>query len=469
MDRRHIRSLRPLPLSTSANIRSLRPLPLSTSAKRVTYRNSLVPSPRNVPTPATYSMSLVPSPRNAPVPIPIIPMNARELPTSPALSPIKPSKLSPVKPKTPPAKPSMLAWLKKNKIHHVGSIEQATRIVANKKLGLPNKFLAIYYIDLIYDTIKELSNVILDLIKCFDDEISYLFNKEALNKLNNLIKFIEKDRYMYLTRDTNTKKFEVLYLYVKLLIKKPWDISTFLRMMADIKKAEGYSEIAIRRYKIDTYYDNDGKIAKFMDRQYVDLRRKVIYFAVDINNMGVKDKLQSQHDTMIDFIDIINNILHVRTPVSNFSGGVLFPNLRYNRDDKEYTPLINKYIDANSKNFENIYNYFQAIFEYFKINNKKMADRYIKEHKKVVEDEKHPEYNSNAVRDARSSRATVVEIMNTINTNSAISMVKKNLENISNGVYSKKYVKNFEEKLKEMRVIIDNMQKETNKIYHKIK
>ena len=48
-------------------------------------------------------------------------------------------------------------------------------------------------------------------------------------------------------------------------------------------------------------------------------------------------------------------------------------------------------------------------------------------------------------------------------------MVKKNLENISNGVYSKKYVKNFEEKLKEMRVIIDNMQKETNKIYHKIK
>ena len=433
MDRRHIRSLRPLPLSTSA--------------KRVTYRNSLVPTP-------TYSMSLVPS-RNAP--IPIIPMNARELPTSPALSPIKPSKLSPVKPKTPPAKPSMLAWLKKNKIHHVGSIEQATRIVANKKLGLPNKFLAIYYIDLIYDTIKGLSNVILDLIKCFDDEISYLFNKEALNKLNNLIKFIEKDRYMYLTRDTNTKKFEVLYLYVKLLIKKPWDISTFLRMMADIKKAEGYSEIAIRRYKIDTYYDNDGKIAKFMDRQYVDLRRKVIYFAVDINNMGVKDKLQSQHDTMIDFIDIINNILHVRTPVSNFSGGyVLFPNLRYNRDDKEYTPLINKYIDANSKNFENIYEYFKAIFEYLKINNKKMADRYIKEHKNViVEDEKHPEYR--------------LTTYNAINIDIAISIVKKNLENISNGVYSKKYVKNFEEKLKEMRVIIDNMQKETNKIYHKIK
>jgi hypothetical protein len=440
------------------HIRSLRPLPLSTSAKRVTYRNSLVPSPRIVPTPATYSMSLVPSPRNAPVPIPIIPMNAWELPTSPALSPIKPSKLSPVKPKTPPAKPTMLAWLKtkQNKIHHVGSVEQATKIVANKKSGLPNKFLAIYYIDLIYDTIKELSNVILELIKGVDDEISYLFNKEALNKLNNLIKFIEKDRYMYLTRDTNTKKFEVLYLYVKLLIKKPWDISTFLRMMTDIKKAEGYSEIAIRRYRIDTYYDNDGKIGKFMDRQYVDLRRKVIYFAVDINNMGVKDKLQSQNDMMIYFIDIINNILHGRTPVSNFSGGLLFPNLRYNRDDKEYTPLINKYIDANSKNFENIYEYFKAILEYLKINNKKLADRYIKEHKKVlVEYEKHPEY-----------RLTTYDA---INIDRAISMIKNNFTNISNGVYSKKYVKDFEEKLKEMRDIIDNMQKETNKIYHKIK
>lgn len=417
------------------HIRSLRPLPPSTSAKHV-----------------THSMSHVPSPRNAP--IPIIPMNARELQTSPALSPIKPSKFSPVKPKTPPAKPSMFAWLKKNKLHHVGSVEQATRIVANKKLGLPNKFLAIYYIDLIYDTIKELSNVILDLIKCFDDEISYLFNKEALNKLNNLIKFIEKNRYMYLTRDTNTKKFEVLYLYVKLLIKKPWDLSTFLRMMADIKKAGGY-EIAIRRYKIDTY-------------NYI--RRKVIYFAVDINNIGVKYKLQSLNDTMNEFLGIVNNILHVRTPESNFSGGyVLFPNLRYNRDDKEYTPLINKYIDANSKNFENIYKYFNAIFEYFKINNKKMADRYIKEHKKVVEYENHPEYNSNAVRDARSSRATVVEIMNTINTNSAISMVKKNFTNISNGVYSKKYVKDFQEKLKEMINIIIKMQIETDNIYHKIK
>jgi len=457
MDRRHIRSLRPLPLSTSANIRSLRPLPLSTSAKRVTYRNSLVPSPRNVPTPATYSMSLVPSPRNAHVPIPIIPMNARKLPTSPALSPIKPSKLSPVKPKTPPAKPTMLAWLKnktiQNKIHHVGSIEQATRIVANKKLGLPNKFLAIYYIDLIYDTIKELSNVILNLIKCFDDEISYLFNKEALNKLNNLIKFIEKDRYMYLTRDTNTEKFEVLYLYVKLLIKKPWDIKNFLRMMADIKKAEGYSELEIYRHEVNTLYDKKGKLVEFTGRQYVDLRRKVIYFAVDINNMGVKDKLQSQNEMMIDFIDIINNILHVRTPVSNFSGGyVLFPN----RDDKEYTPLINKYIDANSKNFENIHIYFQAIFEYFKKINKKMADRYIKEHKKViVEDEKHPEYR--------------LTTYNAINIDIAISIVKKNLENISNGVYSKKYVKNFEEKLKEMRVIINKMQIETDKIYHKIK
>jgi hypothetical protein len=85
-----------------------------------------------------------------------------------------------------------------------------------------------------------------------------------------------------------------------------------------------------------------------------------------------------------------------------------------------------------------------------------MADRYIKEHKKVlVEYEKHPEY-----------RLTTYDA---INIDRAISMIKNNFTNISNGVYSKKYVKDFEEKLKEMRDIIDNMQKETNKIYHKIK
>jgi hypothetical protein len=411
-------------------------------------------------------------------PVPI-PKNAWvELPTSPL--PKKP-KLSPVKPKvTLPAKPTMLAWLTQNKIHHVGSVssvEQAEQIeiVANKKLKLPDKFLAIYYVDLIYETIKKLSNVILDLIKylikVFDDELSYLFKfkenfkENAVSKLKELIKFIDEDRYVYLTRDTkvtNKKNIVELYLFVKYLIKNTRDIKTFLKMMTDIKRAKGCSENDIINYRnrILYYYDDKRKVREF-DLQYTGLTRFVIYSARDINIRGVKDKLQSLNKMITDIIDIITNLFNDDIVVSIFSGGyVFFPNLRFNRDDKEYTPLINKYIYANSNNFQNMLKYFENMLKYFEKIDKKMADIYKKEHKNIFK------YNNGTPASYAQSYEQHI-LYNT--TNARISKVEKQLTNISNGVSVKLFEEIFKINLKNMRDIIDNMQKETDNIYHKIR
>jgi len=404
----------------------------------------------------------VPIPKNAWVKLPTSP-----LPKKPKLSPVKPS--TPVARVTLPTKPTMLAWLtqnKINKIHHVGSVEQV-EIVANKKLGLPDKFLAIYYVDLIYETIKGLSNVILDLIKVIGDEISYLFKfkENAVSKLKELIKFIDEDRYMYLTRDTkvtNKKNIVELYLFVKYLIKNPRDIKTFLKMMTDIKRAQECSENDIIRYRNHILYDYDdkGKVRE-IDLQYTGLTRKVIYFARNINIRGVKDKLQSLNKMITDIIDIITNLFNDDIVVSNFSGGyVFFPNLRFNRDDKEYTPLINKYIYANSNNFQNIYEYFENIFKYFEKIDNKMADIYKKEHQNILK------YNNGMPASYAQSYAQHI-LYNT--TNARISKVEKQLTNISNGVFVKLFEEIFKKKLKSLRDIIDNMQKETDYIYHKIR
>lgn len=396
-------------------------------------------------------------------------------------SPKKPSKLSPVKPQTPVEKPKT----KQNKIHPdipTGQLGQA-QIVANKELGLPDKFLAIYYVDLIYDTIKELSVVILDLIKDLGKKTYIyppIFKEDAVSKLNDLIKFIDDDRYMYLSRDIkDTKKMDIIvkYLFIKYLIKKPQDRVLFLEMMKDIKKAQGNSKIAIDLYANEINSYNRQDLERVIYWQYKGLTRKIIYFAVDINNRGVNDKLQSLKDVMAKFIDIINNILndnddssYIEHP-SLFSGGyILFPNLRYNKDDKKYTLLVNRYIDANANNFKNIYENFQTIYKYFKKINKRMANRYTKEFKKVVvpviKYEKHPEYNRNSVSKAIATYPTLTQrtAIDTLNTNRAISMVEKQLKQINNDAA----VKLFQIQLNIMSKIIEKAQEETDNLYHRL-
>jgi hypothetical protein len=440
--------------------------PLPPPIPRILYRNSLVPSPLPI-------LAL------APAPAPIIPIK-----TSPVFSPKKPSKLSPEKPKTPAAKPVKPA--KQNKIYPViptGQAAQAeqAQVVANKKLELPDKFLAIYYVDLIYETIKGLSSVILDLIKDFGKGTP-LFKEDAVSKLEGLKRFIDKDRYMYLPSDiNNTNKIDIkeLYLLIKLLIKNPQDIDTFLKLVKDIHKSQGYNKDFIDKYESYIYsrsYTQKG-LKNVLYRQYFGLTRNVIRFSSPININGVKDKLQSLEDAMAKFIDIINNILIDNDSEHSglFSGGfVLFPNLRYNREDHEYTPLVNRYIDANANNFKKIYGYFQTIFNYFKKIIDRMVERYEKEYKNVVvKHPQHKEYNENADRYAIYKRAHTEiqrqEFLNNIesvmqHTNREISMAEKEMRKINNNVP----ITHFQKQLDNMSEIIEETQKETNNLYHKL-
>jgi hypothetical protein len=405
------------------------------------------------------------------VPIPIQAWG--EIPKTASSSPKKPAKISLVKPLIPvltqPTK-TTLRFSNKNQIHPTGTVA-TVGIVHNEKIGLPSKLLAIYYVDLIYDTIKRLAIEILGIVVDIG-KIAYIyppiFNGNAVSKLEKLIDDIDKNRYIYKTssnKSTQTKDINVLYLFIKYLIKKPRGKDSFLAHMTGIKRAQGYSA-----YDIKDYYNEKNRFdgiyfQRVIDHQNSGLSSKVIKSLSNINHHDVENKLQSINNTMVVFIDIINNILndYVETRVTSFSGGgyVFFANYRYNKDEKEYTPLIYNYIDAYNTNFQNIYDYFQNIFKYFKKINKKMGNIYEKEYKNVVvEYKKHPEYKKQSA----NARIATQAINATIATNAAVSAVKKQLNNISNNVATK----DFENRLKEMKHRIGVTKDEIDNLYHKI-
>jgi hypothetical protein len=464
-----------------ANKSSPRASPANKSSHRIRYNYPLVPSPRPSPVPSPrpspippikYRNSLVPSPRPSSVPSPV-PSPIIRIKTSPGFSPKKPSKLSLVKPQTPVAKPVKPTNL--NKIHpviptgQVGLAEQA-QVVANKKFKLPDKFLAIYYVDLIYETIKKLSLVILELIKVVGTQHP-IFKQDAVSKLESMIKDIDKDRYMYLPRDIKDKKkinIKELYLYVKILIKKPQDKFTFAIMMTAILDEQGIDEYKIRMYisNVLNMYTH-LQLKMHISWQYLNLTSDIIRFASKIDNRGVSDKLQSLQVVMANFIDIINNIFNDIEPTSTFSGGlVLFPNFRYNKDDNEYTPLVNKYIDANANNFKNIYEYFKTTLKYFHeiiniINNVDYDDYlYFKEYKNVVTNDPSNQYKQD------DSGLTLSERTARLMTKRAINVAQKRFEIIDNKLKSK--VVKIKEQLDNMNEIIKETQEETDELYHKL-
>jgi hypothetical protein len=386
-----------------------------------------------------------------------------ELPKAASSSSKKPTKLSFVKPTIP-----VLTQPTQSKVPTVP-------IVHNPNIGLPSKFIAIYYVDLIYNTIRllaiEIKRIIVNIGK-----VTYIyppiFNVEAVSKLEKLIDDIDKNRYIYttsLTKLTKTKDIKVLYLFVKYLIKKPRGKYSFLAHMKEIKRAQGFSE-----QEIDVYYNDRNRIdviyfQRVIDYQNLGLSSKIIKSLSNINHHDVENKLQSLNNTMVVFIDIINNILndYVETRVTSFSGGgyVFFANYRYNKDEKEYTPLIYNYIDAYNTNFQNIYDYFQNIFKYFKKINKRMGDRYEKEYKKVVvEYKKHPEYKKRSTNDAAQTRLTTNAINMTLATNAAVDGVKKQLYDISNNVATK----HFENMLNEIKHKIGVTNDEIDNLYQKV-
>lgn len=497
-------------------IPSPRQSPKRQSPPQAPFRMSLIPSPRQSPQRAPFHMSLIPSPRRVRTPTPAW----VELPKAASSSPKKPMKISPAKPKLSPALPIRHApksgFFSINRIHPVDPAEHiaSVGIVSNKALKLPDKLLAIYYIDLIYETIKRLAILIKQLvidIGTYIGESIYinaqLFDTDATSKLDKLIEDIDKDRYVYLTISNKKVNIKVSSLFSQYLIKNPRDIKTFLSFMLEIKQHQNNRtledlknkiisesdirkkrelESEIRKIEIELKFDLIGYrkwveyihnadqhnasinmksnyLQNAINKQNFGLAKDTIYFLKDISHKECENKLQSLNETMKIFIDIINNILSDyepdRTIVSNFSGGyVFFANYRYNKDDNKYTPLVYKYLNANSTNFQKIYDYFQSIFKYFEKINKRMADIYEKEYKNVgVKDEKHPEYK-------RTSPHSTHAINTTIATNNAVSAVKKQLNNISNNVG----IKEFQGKIEDMNRIIVNTQKEINNLYHKI-
>jgi len=397
-----------------------------------------------------------------------------ELPKAASSSSKKPAKLSFVKPTIPvltqptQSKKGKFSFLNKNQIH---STVPTVPIVHNPNLGLPSKFMAIYYVDLIYDTIRllviEIKRIIVNTGK-----VTYIyppiFNVEAVSKLEKLIHDIDKNRYIYttsLTKLTKTKDIKVLYLFVKYLIKKPRDKDSFLAHMTGIKIAQGFSYQDIRDYYNDRNRFDGIYFQRVIDYQNSGLSSKIIKSLSIINHHDVENKLQSLNNTMAVFIDIINNILNdnVETRVTRFSGGyVFFANYRYNKDEKEYTPLINNYIDAYKTNFQNIYDYFQNIFKYFKKINKRMGNMYVKEYGGVevayVESNKsptqHTQHTQRAQRDLRTRRTT----------NDAVDGVKKQLDYIRNDDAKK----GFEKSLKKMKDKIAITNDEIDNLYKKV-
>lgn len=393
----------------------------------------------------------------------------------------KPAKLSFIKPTIPvlkqPKQPtkSIFKFSNKNQIHPtVPTVStEPVGIIPNKDIDLPSKMLAIYYVDLIYDTIRLLAIKIKGIVVDIGKETYInppIFNVDTVSKLEKLIDDIDKNRYTYTTslnKSRKTKDIKVLYLFIKYLIKKPRCKDSFLAHTTGIKRAQEKSENDIREYYNDINRFSGKYLQRIIDNQNYGLSSEVIKYLKNMNHHDVEKKLQSLNNTMAVFIEIINNILNdnVETRVTRFSGGyVFFANYRYNKDEEEYTPLIYNYIDAYNTNFQNIYNYFQNIFKYFKKINKRMGDRYEKEYKKVaVEYKKHPEYKKRPA-NAQYTRLTTNAINMTLATNAAVSAVKKQLNNISNNVA----IKNFENRLKEMKHKIGVTNDEIDNLYQKV-
>jgi hypothetical protein len=398
-----------------------------------------------------------------------------EIPKRASSSSKKPAKLSFVKPTIPvlkqPKQPtkSIFKFTNKNQLHPTVHTVPVG-IVPNKNIELPSKMLAIYYVDLIYDTIRLLAIEIKRIVEDIGKETYInppIFNVDTVSKLEKLIDDIDNNRYIYttsLTKLTKTKDMKELYLFVKYLIKKPRGRDSFLAHMREIKRAQGFSENDIRDYYnyMNRFYGID--LQRIIDDQNYGLSSKIIKSLSNINHHDVENKLQSLNNTMTVFIDIINNILNdnVETRVTRFSGGyVFFANYRYNKDEEEYTPLIYNYIDAYNANFQNIYDYFQNIFKYFKKINKRMGDRYEKEYKEVaVEYKKHPEYKKQSA----NTRLTTNAINMTLATNAAVSAVKKQIDDISNNVA----IKGFENRLKEMKHRIGVTNDEIDNLYQRV-
>lgn len=499
--------------------------------RNITYHISPLPTPRASPPrkPKPYRLSLIPTPRASPDKQEqlVLPVKA---PAS--SSPKKPTNISPAKLKTPLVIPSVkpktkFSFLSRNRIHPVAISPVAApvvHIVPNKNLKLPDKLIAIYYVGLIYDTIKRLAIQIKEIVEGVSEQTYIqppIFNIEAVGKLEKLIKDIVQDAHIYPTKLKEPLDITQSFLFIKYLIKKPTNKDEFLRYMVEIlryqkvkkldylgkKHAEiletlkkrGASREKIKKKQLEIFreyetrlreleddlddyidniehpYKNRERFKKTLDKQNKDLPELTLKDIQYISHKEFEKKLQSLNDTMNEFLGIVNNILSAdiepsRTGVSGFTGGyIFFAEYRYNQDDKEYTPLVYRYIDAYRKNFLKVLEFFNRSYKYFKKIEKRIAARYASEYEKVVMPvELHPDYNSNAIRDALASLPihTTRRAIDTINTTTAaISRALLTFRNIEN---RNAVIKDYDRNLDNMKDIVANTDKEIDYIYHSV-
>ena len=518
------------------------PAVMNKKTPRNIYKYSLVPSPHVSPPRKPYHNSLIPTPL-APLKSPRKSPQKQEqlvLPVKAPASPKKPTNISPAKPKTPLVIPSVkpktkLSFFSRNRIHPVAAspvvaaspaVAPVVHIVPNKSLELPDKLVAIYYVGLIYETIRRLAKEIREIVEGVS-KLTYIqppiFNIEAVGKLEELIKDIERDTHIYPRKLKEPLDIKQSFLFARYLIKKPTNKDEFLKYMIEImryqkdkklnylekKNAEiletlkkrGASQEQINKIKINKFrkyeterrkldkkrddyiasieypYQDRKMFKKTVDTQNRDLPELTLKDIQYISHKEFEEKLQSLNDTMNEFLGIVNNILSAdvepsRTGVSGFTGGyILFAKIRYNSDDKEYTPLVYRYIDANRKNFLNVLEYFNRSYEYFTYIEKRIADRYASEYKNVVMPPKpvelHPEYNSKAIRNAIVSHPThpTYRDIDTTYTTAAISRALLTFRNIENRIA---VIKDCDRNLDNMKDIVDTTHKEIDYIYHSV-
>jgi len=291
--------------------------------------------------------------------------------------------------------------------HSILSVEEYKRgnTVHNRRL-YPQKLLAIYYINLTFENMKNFVQCFVPLSltkgKYFED---FFNNQVIIIRVRYLFKRIEENQFRYISVKNRDIDITDAYNYLRFLIQQQGgtiernadeqnakDIATkalFFKYFRYVAFAEEYNEEKATRI-LKEIVDPDKYTVSHEDLYNFNVKHGYIKRAMkileDISFKSIEQKLESQYEYMKEIIDIMNNMWltveykaafnkYVRSRSSqkgSGSGGGLLSILRklgrsknINEDEDAYIQLIYKYRYANYENFNNIYKYYENILEYF--------------------------------------------------------------------------------------------------------
>lgn len=278
--------------------------------------------------------------------------------------------------------------------------------VHNRRL-YPQKLLAIYYINLTFENMKNFVKYFVPLSltngRYFED---FFNNQVVIMSVRQLSRKIEDNQFRYISVKDRNVNIRYAYNYLRFLVQQQdgtierdadeqyiKDVATkalFFEYFRDIALAEEYNkEKAIKILK--EIVDPDKYTVSHEDLYNFNVRHGYIEKAMenleDISFQSIEQKLQSQYEYMKEIIDIMNNMWrtiehkaafykYVRTRSSQKGSGLLIilkklkkllrsKNINEDEDEDAYIQLIYKYRYANYENINNIYKYYENILEYF--------------------------------------------------------------------------------------------------------